>query len=103
MEVVWAKSAPGVWGLGHVFDGKLYFTRDIFEEKWIPKDLVSPKKLVAAPSCLHQGNVPQFALKYPCKPPPPPGRPSFGDRLPPPHPGDRRALTGEIARGVRGM
>ena len=29
VEVVWAKSARGVWGLGHVFDGKLYFTRDI--------------------------------------------------------------------------
>ena len=24
VEVVWAKSARGVWGLGHVFDGKLY-------------------------------------------------------------------------------
>ena len=31
-------SARGVWGLGHVFDGKLYFTRDICEEKWVPKD-----------------------------------------------------------------
>ena len=49
VEVVWAKSARGVWGLGHVFDGKLYFTRDICEEKWIPKDLVPPKKSVAAP------------------------------------------------------
>ena len=49
MEVVWAKSARGVWGLGHVFDGKMFFTRDICEEKWIPKDLVPPKKLVAAP------------------------------------------------------
>ena len=49
VEVVWAKSARGVWGLGHVFDGKMYFTRDICEEKWIPKDLVPLKKLVAAP------------------------------------------------------
>ena len=32
VEVVWAKSVCGVWGLGHVFDGKLYFTRDICEE-----------------------------------------------------------------------
>ena len=48
VEVVWAKSARGVWGLGHVFDGKWYFTRDICEEKWIPKDLVPPKKSVAA-------------------------------------------------------
>ena len=49
VEVVWAKRTRGVWGLGHVFDGKLYFTRDICEEKWIPKDLVPPKKSVAAP------------------------------------------------------
>ena len=49
VEVVWAKSACGVWGLGHVFDGKLYFIRDICEEKWIPKDLVPPKKSVVAP------------------------------------------------------
>ena len=49
VEVVWAKSTRGVWGLGHVFDGKMYFTRDICEEKWIPKDLVPPKKSVAAP------------------------------------------------------
>ena len=49
VEVVWAKSARGVWGLGNVFDGKLYFTRDICEEKWIPKDLVPPKKSVDAP------------------------------------------------------
>ena len=38
-------------------------------------------------------------------PPPPPGRPSLGDRLiPPPPMGDRSALQGEIARGEgRGM
>ena len=34
--------------------------------------------------------------------PPPPGRPSLGDRLRPPHPGDRRALTREFARGGGG-
>ena len=44
VEVVWAKSARGVWGLEHVFDGKLHFTRYICEEKWIPKDLVPPQK-----------------------------------------------------------
>ena len=41
--------ARAVSGLGHVFDGKLYFTRDICEEKWMPKDLVPPKKSVVAP------------------------------------------------------
>ena len=33
VEVVWAKSARGASGLGPVFDRKLYFTRDICEEK----------------------------------------------------------------------
>ena len=30
------KECMWVGGLGHVFDGKLYFTRSICEEKWIP-------------------------------------------------------------------
>ena len=29
------KSARGVWGMGHSFGNKLYFTRDIPEGKWI--------------------------------------------------------------------
>ena len=34
---------------GHVFDGKLYVTRDMCEEKWIPKELAPPLKSVPAP------------------------------------------------------
>ena len=49
MEVVWAKSARGVLGLGHVVDGKLYFICDICEGTWIPKDLVPRKKSVPVP------------------------------------------------------
>ena len=49
--------------------------------------------------CLHQWRLPYFALKYPRNPPPPGGRPSLGDH-PPPHGGDRRALWGEISRGI---
>ena len=41
-------------------------------------------------------------LEIPLQSPPPPGRPSLGDRPPPPHPGDRRALTREFARGAGG-
>ena len=37
--------------------------------------------------CLHQWRVPQFALKYPCNPPPPPG--------------DRRANEGDCKGGAR--
>ena len=33
------------------------------------------KSLQMCSLCLHQWRVPQFALKYPCTPPPPPGRP----------------------------
>ena len=29
MQIVWAKAGHGIWGLGHVFEGKLYFTKHI--------------------------------------------------------------------------
>ena len=48
-EVVWAKSARGTWGLGHTFGDKLYFTRDIPEEKWIPKKVEAPTVAKPAP------------------------------------------------------
>ena len=76
VEVVWAKSARGVWGLGHVFDGKLYFTLDICEVKWIRKDLVPPKKLVPAPKARAKpapkqaGRVAQVGAKPAAKPAP---------------------------------
>ena len=44
MEVVWAQSARGVWGMGHSFWNKLYFTRDILEGKRVPKDVLVPAK-----------------------------------------------------------
>ena len=68
VEVVWAKSAHGVWGLGHVFDGKLYFSRDICEETWIPKDLAPPKKPVPAPK--QAGRVAQAGTKPAARPAP---------------------------------
>ena len=43
-EVVWVKSARGVWGMGHSSGNKLYFTRDIPEGKWVPKNLFAPAK-----------------------------------------------------------
>ena len=42
-EVIWAKTARGVWGMAHVFDGKLYFTRDRMQGNFIPKKLPEPK------------------------------------------------------------
>ena len=41
-KIVWAKCARGVWGMGHSFVDKLHFTRDIPEDKCVPKDLLAP-------------------------------------------------------------
>ena len=39
-EIVWAKSARGVWGLANVFaNGKLYFTHDVPEANCLPHGL----------------------------------------------------------------
>ena len=63
--------------------------------------LVPRKSLHTCSLCFRQWRVPQFALRYPCNPPPPPG-----DRhlvtVSPPHPGDRRALPRDFARGAGG-
>ena len=32
------------WAMGHSFGNKLYFTRDISEGKWVPKNLLAPAK-----------------------------------------------------------
>ena len=42
--MVWAKAARGVWGQGHVFDGKLYLTHDICKHDQIPGQLKVPVK-----------------------------------------------------------
>ena len=28
----------GIWGLGHVFEGKLYFTKDIVDDSFVPRN-----------------------------------------------------------------
>ena len=57
------------------------------------------KSLHTCSLCLHRWRVPQFALKYPCNPPPP-GRPSLGDRLPPPPGRPSRANPGVCQGGA---
>ena len=59
------------------------------------------KSLHTCSLCLRQWRVPQFALRYPCNPPPPPGHRHLVT-VPPPHPGDRRALPRDFARGGGG-
>ena len=42
MGIVWAKADRGVWGLAHVFWGKLYLTRDFVDDHVVPKDFLAP-------------------------------------------------------------
>ena len=36
VDIIWAKAARGVWGLAHVFNNKLFFTRDIMDDDAVP-------------------------------------------------------------------
>ena len=42
-DLFWAKAARGVWRMAHFFDGKLYFTRDHMQSKFVPKKLKLPE------------------------------------------------------------
>eukprot|EP00667_Euglena_gracilis_P030743 EG_transcript_43170 len=70
-EVVWAKADRGVWGLTHVFDEKLYMTRDLVDGSALPENFKpmpeqgdqpkGPKKKQRAEGVVH---VQQFKMKY---------------------------------------
>ena len=50
-EIVWAKSARGVWGLANIFaNGKLYFTLDVPEANCLPQVPGPPAKPPAKPT-----------------------------------------------------
>ena len=74
-EVIWAKAARGVWGMAHVFDGKLYFTRDHMQDNFIPKNLKlpepkrAPKPQAKASSKVSSSgeHVQLFRMVYNCK------------------------------------
>ena len=42
VDIIWAKAARGVWGLAHVFNNKLFFTRDIMDDDAVPKHFNVP-------------------------------------------------------------
>ena len=69
---------------------------------WHIGDASTKKSLHLCSLCLHQWRVPQFALKYPCNPPPPPGRPLPGNRLPPPPTGRPSRANGGDCKGGGG-
>ena len=43
VDILRAKANRGIWGLAHVFDKKLYLTRDFVDADFAPKDLKPPK------------------------------------------------------------
>ena len=52
VQIVWAKAGGGIWGLGHIFEGKLYFTKVIVDDSFVPRNR-KPKpipKLEAKPA-----------------------------------------------------
>ena len=38
MQIVWAKAGRGIWGPAHVFEGKLYFTKDVVDDNSVPRN-----------------------------------------------------------------
>ena len=62
MEIVWANATHGVLGLGHSFEGKLYFMKDIVDDSFVPKNR-SPMPKNRKPK-----SVPQLAVKPAPKP-----------------------------------
>ena len=74
-EIVWAKGARGIWGLGHVFNDKLYFTRDVpagalqrFTTPAVAKPTAPPAAEPAAKPAAKPAAEP--AAKPAAKPPP---------------------------------
>ena len=43
VDIIWAKAARGVWGLSHVFNNKLFFTRDIMDDDAVPMHFNVPE------------------------------------------------------------
>ena len=42
VRIAYAPATRGVWGLAHVWDGKLYFTRDVMDDAFLPKGVAPP-------------------------------------------------------------
>ena len=57
VEIVWAKAARGVWGLGHVFEDKLYFTKDIVDVDDLCQRIGSPNLCPSLPRNLLQSQL----------------------------------------------
>ena len=43
VDIIWAKAARGIWGLAHVFNNKLFLTRDIMDDDAVPMHFNVPE------------------------------------------------------------
>ena len=64
MQIVWAKVGRRIWGIGHVFEGKLYFTKDIVDDSFVPRNR-KPKPIPKPEANLLQ-SLPQWASMCNC-------------------------------------
>ena len=64
VETVWAKAGRGIWGLGHVFEGKLYFTKDIVDVSFVPRN--RKPKAISKPATKPAQSLPQRASLSNC-------------------------------------
>ena len=49
MQIAWATAGRRIWGLGHVFEGKLYFIKDIVDDSFVPRNR-KPKPIPKPPA-----------------------------------------------------
>ena len=57
VQIVWAKVSRRIWGLGHVFEGKLYFTKDFVDDSFVPRNRKPPKPEAYLLQCLPRASM----------------------------------------------
>ena len=70
MQILWAKAGRGIGGLGHVFEGKLPFTKDIVDDSFVsrnrkPKPISKPEAKPAPKAAPKGKHVQLFKMR--CK------------------------------------
>ena len=65
MQIVWAKVGRGIWGLGHVFEAKLYFTKYIVDDNFVPRNISKkfPRSFQTFPNVSKK--FPEVSKKFP--------------------------------------
>ena len=69
VQIVWAKAGYGIWSIGHVFQGKLYFTKHIVDDSFVPRNRkpkpIPKPKAKPAPKLVPKGkHVQWFKMRH---------------------------------------